>query len=69
VEDAIAGGMDTTLHRCRIIGMDGARDIPHQAGSRSALAMLSNTAEPAFKQDLSGAPDFTGQGERASPRA
>lgn len=69
VEDAIASGMDTTLHRCRIIGMDGARDIPHQAGSRTALPMLSNTTEPAFTQEVSGTSDFMGQGERASPRA
>ena len=68
VQDAIDSGMDTTLHRCRIIGMDGARDIPPQAGNRTILPMLSNTAEPAFKQEVSGAPDFIDQGERASPR-
>jgi hypothetical protein len=49
IEDAAANGMDTTLHVCRVIDIDGSKDIAYPFGSRTELLSQQNVGEHALQ--------------------
>jgi hypothetical protein len=69
LEDAVANGMDVTLHGCSIVGIDGVRAISQPSEGRSASPMLSHTAEHAFDHQRSAGSDLMSEDGRASTRA
>ena len=69
LEDAIANGMDITLHGCSIVGIDGVRAILQPSGGHTASPVLSSTADHVFEHPRSAGADLMSQDTRESTRA